>query len=270
LSEAVDRADFVIVQELFLTETAKMADIVLPALPYIEREGSYTTGERRVQRFYPAAIPAPDVWPDYAVVAQIAERLELSLAYKSAPQVFLQIAEHVPGYAGLTYQKLSEVTEQWPIIGRKDLYYGGTSYDNHQGLGVHLDMLPPDTIKEYEGVEPAGSLAVPSGSLKLVPTTRLYDRSRLVLPSHLLEKRIAGPSIRLHPKLAETFGFSNGDTGELALEKDTYSVEIEIDPKMPGDVGLVPRSVGIPISQPVAAKIEKRTPKMQKNNEEGS
>ena len=52
--------------------------------------------------------------------------------------VFPQICAETPGYADLTYQKLAEVSEQWPIMGREDLYYGGTGYENKQGLGVQL------------------------------------------------------------------------------------------------------------------------------------
>jgi NADH-quinone oxidoreductase subunit G len=170
----------------------------------------------------------------------------------------------------LTYQKLSEVSEQWPIVSRKDLYYGGTSYDNHQGLGVHLDTLPPGTIKEYEGLTAPESLEVPSGSVKLVPTTRLYDRSNVVLPSHLLEQRIARPSVRMHPKLAEMYEVTTGDQAMLTMNHNTYSVEIKVDQELPDDACLVPRSVGIPISHPLVASIEKRSPESHENEEDGS
>jgi hypothetical protein len=111
---------------------------------------------------------------------------------------------------------------------------------------------------------------VPSGSLKLVPTTRLYDRSNVVLPSHLLEQRIARPSVRIHPRLAETLKLKTGDQGTLTLNQNSYSVEIVIDQEMADNAGLVPRSVGIPISHPLAAILEKRTPETQENNEDGS
>ena len=65
------------VQELFLTATAKLADVVLPAQSFIEREGSYTSGERRVQRFYPAVPPKAAYLPDFRITAQIGERLSL-------------------------------------------------------------------------------------------------------------------------------------------------------------------------------------------------
>jgi NADH-quinone oxidoreductase subunit G len=140
LAEALKGAKAVIVQELFLTGTAKLADIVLPAQAYTERDGSYTSGERRVQRFYPAVPAISETKADYAITALIAKELGLGLESQSVSLVMDKIAASIPAFTGITYGKLAEVTEQWPIIGRSDLYYGGTSYQNSQGLGVHLGL----------------------------------------------------------------------------------------------------------------------------------
>ena len=79
LAEALKGATTVIVQELFLTETAKLADVVLPAQAYTERDGSFTSGERRAQRFYPAVPPQAQARPDFAITAQIAAELGLDV-----------------------------------------------------------------------------------------------------------------------------------------------------------------------------------------------
>ena len=135
LERALEKSEFVVVQELYVTATAKMADVVLPVLAYTEREGTYTSGERRVQRFYPA-VPSPaDLQADYEVTAELGRRMGLQLEARAASLVFQQAAAETTHYQGLSYQKLAETTEQWPIIGRSDVYYGGTSYANKQGLG---------------------------------------------------------------------------------------------------------------------------------------
>ncbi|MBM3151301.1 MAG: NADH-quinone oxidoreductase subunit NuoG [Chloroflexi bacterium] len=139
LAEALKSAKSVIVQNIFLTETAKLADVVLPAQAFTEREGSYTSGERRVQRFYPATPPLGESKADYAITALIAAELGLEVEGRSAGLVMEALAAAVPAFAGLSFGKLAEVREQWPIIGRADLYYGGASYQNSQGLGVHLN-----------------------------------------------------------------------------------------------------------------------------------
>ena len=91
-----------------------------------------------MQRFYPAVPAQGEGKPDFSVTALVAAGFGLTLEDVSPRKVMEQIAVSVPAYQGISYAKLSEVCEQWPIIGRPDLYYGGTSYQNTQGLGVHL------------------------------------------------------------------------------------------------------------------------------------
>ena len=127
-----------IVQDINKTETATLADVILAAQAQVEREGTFTSGERRVQRFYPATTPKGESLPDFEIVARIGAKLGIELKGRFPSIVFPQLAKETAGYEGLSYQKLAEVTEQWPIIGRDDLYYGGTGYKNDQGLGVQL------------------------------------------------------------------------------------------------------------------------------------
>jgi NADH-quinone oxidoreductase subunit G len=140
LAGALKKAKFVIVQDLFLTETAKLADVVLPARAVTERDGSYTSGERRVQRFYPAVPSQGKAKADFAITSEIGRALGIDMEGSSAARVMDRIAVKVQTFTGISYGKLSEVTEQWPIIGRSDLYYGGTSYQNTQGLGVTIAL----------------------------------------------------------------------------------------------------------------------------------
>ena len=256
LAMAVDRAAFVVVQELFLTETARLADVVLPVMPYTEREGSYTSGERRVQRFYPAVKDQPSSGiaalagprADYAIAAQIGSRLGLTMEGRAPSLIFNKIAATLPAYASLSFQKLAEVVEQSPIVGRTDLYYGGTTYDNKQGLGVQLPAVPMGNLPK---VSSPPKMDVPAGSLVLVPITRLYDRGSLLLPSKLLHQRLAQPAIWLHPETAAAFGLQDRMMFPVTLSGHTQDVSIRVDDTLPVGVGLVTRSVGLPVNQPV-------------------
>ena len=174
LALPVERAAFVVVQDLFLTETAKLADVVLPAVPYTEREGTYTSGERRVQRFYPAVLPKPGPRADFAIFAQVGALMKIQLEARVPSLIFNQIASAIPAYHGLSYLSLAQTTEQWPIMGRSDLYYGGTSYGNTQGLGVQLSPASQrgEAVNLPE-VSQVASLEVPAGSVAVLPVTRL-------------------------------------------------------------------------------------------------
>ncbi len=249
LAMAVDRAAFVVVQELFLTETARLADVVLPAAAYTEREGTFTSGERRVQRFYPALPGHPGPRADFAIAAQLGSRLGLAMEGRAPSLIFNKIAAMQPAYAGLSYGQLAEVVAQLPIVGRSDMYYGGTTYDNQQGLGKQLVSIPAGSQPKVSGPQ---TLDVPAGSLKLIPVTRLYDQGTLLRPSQRLGDRMAQPAIWLHSETAAAFGLADRMKFSVTLSGHTQEVTIMVDDSLPVGVGLVPRSVGLPVNQPVA------------------
>ena len=254
LEKSLKDTDFVVVQDVRLSETAEIADVVLPAQVYTEREGTYTSAERRVQRFYPA-VPAPEMTkPDYKITAKIAKRLDLSLEKIAASLVFLDLAEKVADYAELDYVRLAEVTEQWPIIGRDDLFYGGTSYQNTQGLGKQISpAIETETIK-YEAFVP--SVLSKKDEFLAVPVTTLYDRGSTMLSSEVLQPRIADPYVILNTADAEKLGVEAGVQISVKLNGKTANVTAKLDDSLAKGIVLVPRSMGIPISDPGSITIK--------------
>ena len=246
-AEILKNAGFVVVQELFLTETAKLANVVFPALAQTEREGSYVSGERRVQRFYPAVLPKAQAWADFAISGEINTRLGNTSETGSAGRVFALITDRVNAFKGLSYRLLAQVSEQWPIIGRSDVYYGGTAYGNTQGLGVQLAAGAENGQTPSLAWPQDVSLEVPAEGLLAVPVTRLYDRGATVLSSDLL-----------HPRITEAYvvvkkgwdGIEEGATVKLLLSGQEVSAVLHFDENVPEGVVLVPRSLGLPVESP--------------------
>jgi len=253
LAAALDETAFVIVQEMFLTETARLADLVLPVSAQPEREGSLTSGERRVQRFYMAVPNKPGPRADFAIEAQIAQRLNLELEGRSVALVLGQMAAVLPAFVGLSYQVLAEAPEQWPIVGRSDLYYGGTTYDNHQGLGVTLNLLP--ALERPEVNLPTQPRAV--NGLLVVPVTRLYDQGQMLQATDLLDQRKARPQLSLNPIAAAHLGLHEGEMLEIRLKGQPARLEVHLDAGVPATAALLPRSVGLPLTAPVSVEFEK-------------
>ena len=261
LDKALDRA-FIVVQELFMTRTAAQADVVLPVQAFTEREGTLTSGERRVQRYYPAITPRPGTCADYAIASALAQQLDLELEGHSPARVFDQLAAQTPAYHGLSYQNLAETVPQWPILDREDLYYGGTSYENRQGLGVQL--APVGGASPAQPLPNTPLVPKPEGEgLLVVPVTRLYDRGQTLVPSTLLSQRLAPCSLRLNPADAARLGLAAlaADAQvQVKLDGETYSAGIILDEKVPSGVALAPRSVGLPVTQPTRIDIQRSLP----------
>jgi NADH-quinone oxidoreductase subunit G len=249
MAAALKGARFVAVQELFLTETARLADVVLPVQAYTEREGSFTTGERRVQRFYPAVPPRGETRADYAITASIAKELGIEMEGNSASLVMDRLASAVKAYAGISYRRLAETVEQWPIVGRRDLYYGGTTYENRQGLGVHLALNAPVPIPTVS----AEFLRPGEDQWLAVPVTRLYDRGITVTTSELLRAHIGAAAVLLHPDAAKNLNVAAGEQ----ININGFQAEVRLDDTVPASVVLLPRSMGFPINAPVIAGLKK-------------
>jgi len=254
-----ESADFLVVQELSLTQTARLADVVLPVQSFTEREGSYTNGERRVQRFYPAVPEPAGILPDSRVTAEIGRRLGLDLEMRSASRVMDRIAQAVPDYAGLSYRKLAEVEEQWPIIGREDLYYGGTGYENSQGMGYQLAPAAQKSSPALGWVQPP-VLERPANGFLAVPFTRLYDKGQTLLASTLLQERIPDTFVMLNPADAERLGAVDGDTVQVLINGMDALAAAKITGDVPEGIVLVPRSYGIPIVAPVPVQLKLAEP----------
>lgn len=252
LADSVRQAGFVVVQDLFLTETARLADVVLPAAPFTEREGTFTSGERRVQRFYPAYL-VPEHRADYAITAGIGKRA--GLVMEDVPlSIFDRLAARVPAFQGMSYRLLAQVTEQWPIIGRSDLFYGGTSYENAQGLGMHL-ALPVHTPALSWPQE--NKVEKPDGAMLAVPITLLYDRGQTTLPSQLLLKgRIPPAHVAVHPEDARRLDIGDGAQVRLSMNGSQVDTRLHTREDVPQGIVIVPRSLGLPIQAPVVVEIK--------------
>jgi NADH-quinone oxidoreductase subunit G len=250
-----EAASFLVVQELYLTQTARLADVVLPVQSFVEREGSYTSGERRVQRYYPAIPARPDSLADFAVAAEIGTRFGMGLEARLASRVMARIAESLPAYAGLSYTRLAEVAEQWPIVGRGDMYYGGTTYENSQGLGVQIPSGAERGETASLGWIQPPEVSIPRFGVLVVPVTRLYDRGLTVTQTKLLSQRIGEPFVAMHPNTAQRFKIVEGGKAQVQFNTTSALVNARLDASLPENVLLVPRSMGIPIYGPTPAEV---------------
>jgi NADH-quinone oxidoreductase subunit G len=259
LAKALEGAEFVAVQDVIETATTEIADVVLPAQAFTEREGTLTSGERRVQRFYPAVPVTGEAKPDFSITSQIARHMGVVLEGTSISAVFDILSDSVKSFEGLNYAKLAETKAQWPIVGRGDMYYGGTTYENTQGMGAHLSAAAGRGEKVNISRVHASREAAPrpkENELLAVPVTKLYDRGTTIMPAELLHERIGEATIALHPDAAQNLGVKVGQTVNISFNGVSGEAVVKLDDTISVGVALVPRSMGIAIREPVAVKVK--------------
>ncbi|MGH2628622.1 MAG: NADH-quinone oxidoreductase subunit NuoG [Anaerolineales bacterium] len=251
LALSLDEAGFVVVQDLFLTESARRADVVFPAQAFTEREGSYVNGLRRLQRTYPAVPPIGEAHPDWRILADLGGRLGLTLEERSAGALLSQMARERPVLRGLDYSALAKSNGQWPPVGGRDLYFGGTAYSNSQGVGVPLPLEEGGVGGEVSaapgGAEEAG--------LWLVPVHRLYDRAITLMPSRVLETRLAQPEVLIHPEDAKRIGLAGEGEVELTADGRRARARARVSDAAPPGAVLAPLSVGLPYTRPTPIEV---------------
>jgi NADH-quinone oxidoreductase subunit G len=250
LAKAVQSSGFVVVQDLRMTDTAKLADVVLPAQAVTERDGSYLSGERRLQRFYPA-IPAPaQTKPDYLITAMIAHHLELTIAHDNVANLF---AEMIGSWDGIkvSYDDLAKTAPQWPIIGRDDVYYGGTSYNNTQGLGVQIP-----NIGNLELSMPIIESTDSNSDLTAYPITTLYDGGISVRNNATLKPRLSKQYIEINQKDAVALKIEAYKIVSVKIAGKSVKAEARINLDLEEGVVLIPRRLGFGISSPSSVSIK--------------
>ncbi len=151
VKEALERIDFLVVQDLFMSETARFADVVLPAASFAEKEGTFTNSGRSVLRVR-RAVPAPgEARIDWQIVGDLAARMGRPFGYTSASEIMDEIASLSPAYGGITYDRLEREELHWPC---PDVNHPGTrflhaqSFKRGRGRFHPVDYIPPAEIPD--------------------------------------------------------------------------------------------------------------------------
>lgn len=152
VQQALENLDFLVVQDLFLTETAMLADVVLPGASFAEKDGTFANTERRVQRVRKAIEPVAGK-ADWEVISDIITRLGYPHEYGSASDIFDELARVTPQYGGISYARLEQGGLQWPCPAPD---HPGTVYLHEgkfaRGLGkfMAVDFEPPAEMPDEE------------------------------------------------------------------------------------------------------------------------
>lgn len=221
---------------------SKYATVALPIQSFAERDGTFTNGERRVQRFYTAQGPMGEALPAWQALGRLTEAAGLGKPKLSAAAVMLEITQTVPAFEGMTYKNLSKVERQFPDVGGNDLYYGGTAYQNKGGLGLVIATAADKGEKVVAGEVNLPDAPKPAaGELVIIPSTRLYNKENVFKPSVLVHPRIMAPYAEINSADAKKLGINSGDVVEISAGGAKVRVKAHVNGGAPEGSIVLPR-----------------------------
>ena len=236
---SLENLDFLVVQDIFPTEIAKMADVVLPAATWVEREGTHTWVDRRVQKITETIAPPGEAKPDWWVMPQLAERMghKEEFDFSSAREVFEEIRRCVPTYAGITYERLDATPGgiQWPCPSED---HPGTStffvnkFNTPDGLGHFLpvDYKPPAELPDDEYPY----------TLTTGRTIFHYHTGSMTRRTPKLRDEVSRGYVQINPADAASEGVRNGDTVTLGSRRGSIDVLARVTSEVPPGLLFVP------------------------------
>lgn len=221
VEEALDNLEFLVVQDIFLTETAVKADVVLPGVSFAEKDGTFTNTERRVQRVRKAVSPRGNARPDWQILCEVATRLGYPMSYNSPEEIFEEIRSVTPSYAGITYERIEETGIQWPCPAV-----------DHPGTPIlHREKFVRGKGK-FHPVEYREAAEMPDEEYPLILTT---GRSLYHYHTGTMTRRVAAidehkphNEVEIHPATAVLYGIKDGDMVRLSTRRGSIELKARI------------------------------------------
>ena len=225
--EALEKLDLFIVQDIFLSETALMADVVLPAASFAEKDGTFSNTERRVQRVRKAIEPPGESQADWWITCQIAQRMGAKgFDFKDASLVMEEIASLTPSYGGIPYKRLEEGTLQWPC-----------ATEDHPGTCILHTELFSRGKGHFVPLEYRPSAELPDSEYPLVLTT---DRSAFHFHTGTMTRKVRGLNIfhseelvAISPADAAALGIEDGDVVKVTSRRGEVTAKAQVTDAAP-------------------------------------
>ncbi len=235
-AKAMEKVPLLIVQDLFMTEAAKMAHVVLPAASFLEKGGTFTNCERRVQHLNPLRPPLHQSKSDFDIFVQLLRLLESPSPGETVDAVFKDIGRLIPGYEGI------EDGEQWPK---------GSSYLYSKGFPTGKARLIP--------VEAKGASPEREGyPFQLIQSPSLFQSGVLSSRSDALGKVLEKPHLEMNPEDARSLGMEDGEVIKVSNSNQSMNMELKYSPKLISGVITAPFPCSLVVDGSIASvKIER-------------
>ena len=217
IKKALESLEFLLVWDIFPPETSMMADVVLPAASFVEKDGTFTSMERRVQRVRQAVLPPGEAQPEWKVLSRLLRLFGLFGEYSSPSSIMQEIASLTPTYGGISYSRLGIGGLQWPC-----------PHSKHPGTRImHVRRFPRGRAI-FRPAEPQDPYETPNREFPLLLITgrsgHRFHTDTMTRRTGLPEIAMPGPAVEVNPGDAQRLGIGNGEMvlvetrrGQIAL-----------------------------------------------------
>ena len=236
--EALEKVDFLVVQDIFLTETAQLADVVLPAACWAEKSGSVTATERRVQWQHKVIEPLGEVKADWEIITAIACNmgLEQFVLHQSPEEILTEINRTVAAYAGITQERVKQIGGvTWPC---PDPEHPGTPI-------LHTDKFKTaDGLGKFTRVQYKPAVEQPTEEYPLILTTGRvvihYNSGSMTRRTKPLIKKVSELFVEIHPRDSAERGIERNEKVKITTKRGEIEAKAHVTDKVPPGVLFIP------------------------------
>ncbi|EOV7447542.1 formate dehydrogenase subunit alpha [Vibrio vulnificus] len=230
--EGLEALDFLVVQDIFLTETAQYADVVLPSCSFAEKSGHFTNTERRVQRISPAVNPPGEAKEDWRIIQEIANAMGSDWHYRSVADITNEITRVTPQYAGLKWENITPEGVQWP-----------SNKNNPAGTRIMHQTQFTRGKGQMEAIPFRYAAELPDEEYPLVLTTgRVLEQFHTGTMTRKTQglNNLAGPRAMISVQDAEALGIGNGDMLKVSTRRGEIEIAAFVTKRMQAGVVFIP------------------------------
>jgi predicted molibdopterin-dependent oxidoreductase YjgC len=222
--DCLEHLELLVVQDLFMTETARKADVVLPSRCFAEKDGTFSNTERRVQRVRKAVDAPGDAWDDWKILTELAGRMGYAMDYADAEAIFEEIRRVTPSYAGITYQRIAQEGLHWPCLNEE---HPGTpvlhsaQFTRGRGMFHAIDWQPAAELPDKEF-----PLYLTTGRILYQ-----YHTGTMTMRCEDLMERAPESFVEISPQDAAAYGVVDGGRVSIASRRGGIEARAKVSRK---------------------------------------
>jgi formate dehydrogenase major subunit/formate dehydrogenase alpha subunit len=232
--KALKSLDFLLVQDIFMTETAELADVVLPGASFAEKEGTFTNTERKVQLLRRAVDPPGQARPDSEIIVELSRRMGYPMEYKTAEDIFKEAAVLWPAIAGIDYRRLERGGLQWPC---PDKDHPGTRY-------LYKDQKFPTVKPAFSALDWTPPAEGPDREFPFILTTGRnlfqYHSGTMTRRVAQIEKHAGRAYAEINPRDAKALGINDGDHVKISSRRGSILIGASVTKRVRAGTVFIP------------------------------